>query len=230
MRRFFLIFLCLGMLVGGVSAQPQVDNITMVGGEEYTLTYEGGVDNIIVDGPIETDSEEVDGNVEIQVEALEVSGESTAQIILQRSSGREETQITVYPEASESDDGEIDQGMGELEDQWVNHRVERVTTDEGTLVVYEQRDPTRGSIDPESGLPEGEWVQVPVDEDGDPEWLFETPHEALQYTSVQANTRYSERTWWIVGAFGIVAASIFTQAILIPKYRKREEQDFLYGE
>lgn len=238
-RIAILMLVAIPLFTGlGVAGDVEVDRMTMISEEEYTLTFdtqgEEWVD-VITEGPIIIESVDENGdNVDIHVVTREVTEVDEATITFQTVERDERETIEVHPkydpERFENIDGVERKAVlyDELEDTWVNQRVQRKQTDEGTLIVYEQRDPTKGDIDSETGMPEGEWVEVDVDEEGDPEWIFDTPNEALVYASSQANTRYGERTRWLAFSIGIVGISLVTQYVLIPRYRKREEENFLF--
>lgn len=221
-----------------IADDPSVEEIHMISGNEYTLTYDIGdseVQNLVVDGDIEEVEKDGDtGEIDIVVEAKSVSDGSDGSVIIQTDDGDIRTDVYIFPEPD--DDGEVSEEVledaeaySDLEDAWINQRVDTRETSEGVLTVFEQRDPTRGSIDPETGIPEGEWVEVDVDEDGDPKWLFDDPNEAIVYTSTQANHRYDTRTMWLGGAIGIVVVSLTIQLVALPKYRQKKEEEFMYG-
>jgi len=238
MRRALLCAAFCLLLPGVVVGGPAVDKVVMISGESYELTYDLGdetLDNVTTNGPMSIDTfSESSGEVFVTVTASEVPGEREGTVRVRTDSGSRETSVTIVPRSGQGGGGEGDAAAAsrwqKLDDQWVNQRVNRVDTGEGTLIVYEQRDPTKGDIDPESGIPEGEWVQVPVDEEGNPEWIYETPQGALEYMAVSSNTRYAERTRWVAGSLSFVLLALVTQLYLLPKWRSRQEEKFMFGE
>lgn len=232
MRRWILILVLL--LFVGVGA-GQVQENHLIATEEYTITSEvnGEFLDATTDGPIKIQSSQVSGGtVTIEIRANNVQEQTTATLLFQMSGDDRTISMTVFPDSGgEQISGaqELAEKYQQLENQWVQQRIDQKETENGVLTVYEQKDPTKGDIDSETGIPEGSWTQVPVDEDGEPQWLFDTPRGALAYTSTQANTRYGERTWWMVGAGGIVATSLAIQWIVLPLYRRKKMGNFLYG-
>lgn len=243
MKKLLTIILVLSLIsVGGapVSAAT-IDKTHMIGGEEYTLTYDIGesenLSSVSVDGEIERQNvDESETQIDVTVSANEVESESDGRIFVVTSDSQYQTDVTVFQSPSTQEEQETTSNIeqkaeryDEISDTWVQQRTNRVETSDGTLTVFEQRDPTRGPIDEESGVPEGEWVQVDVDENGEPIWLYDSPEEAMIYMSERANTRYSERIRWVIGSISIVVISLVTQFAILPRYRKKKEEDFMYG-
>ena len=216
---FGIVLLTVG--VGGVNAQAGVQEVNLGVGESQTFVYDSSVQDVSTQGPIQRDSRS--GN-QVTVSAQNTDTTQEATLTVQTSNGQVETAIMVQA-ADSGGSG----NYGNLEDQWVQQRINRVETADGTLVVYEQRDPTRGPIDNETGLPVGEWRRIDVNENGEPQWIYNDLQGALEYQAKQANTRYSERTTWIAGSVSLVLVSWVTQFLLLPKYRKRKEEDFLFS-
>ena len=228
MKRILLVCVLMLLIVGGTAAaDPQVDKIEMMSGETYTLTYDSEVTSASANGPISIS--DTSGN-EVTVSVNDVTGTNTADIEVQTSSGLQSTSITVHGDPDTDNQGGQAEQYQNLQDQWVNQRINTVETAEGTLRVYEQRDPTKGDIDPETGLPEGEWVRVDVNENGEPQWIYDSVQGALVYQAQQANTRYSQRTTWIIGSISIVVISWVVQFVVLPRYRRKQEENFLFGD
>lgn len=242
MRWFIALMVVISMStagVGVVSAGPEVNNIHMVSGNQYTITWDisgESLQNVVLSGPIRKQSQSNNnGTLEIVIVAQETNQRTGASIFIQTDSQERRTDVVVFPQpnSNEQEVGQATQQKAErwdqLDNNWVETRISRKQTDEGTLVVPEQRDPTRGPIDPETGLPEGEWVQVPVDEQGKPQWLFDSPEGAMIYMAKKANANYDERTRWVGMSVGFVLVVLAGVFVVLPYHRKRKEEDFLYG-
>lgn len=228
MKRILLVcVLMLSVIAGTTTAAPEVDQIEMMSGESYTLTYDSEVQSASSNGPISISDTSTNS---VTVSVNDVTGTNPADIEVQTSSGLQSTSVTVHGDPNTNNQGGQAQQYQNLQDQWVNQRINTVETGDGTLRVYEQRDPTKGNIDPETGLPEGEWVRVDVSENGEPQWIYDSVQGALVYQAQQANTRYSERTTWIVASISIVVISWVVQFVVLPRYRRKQEENFLFGD
>jgi hypothetical protein len=242
MRRVLVVILVLSLIAPAVSAQPDVDKIHMVSGESYTLTYDlqdgEEIQNIVVSDSVSRQSvNRGNGTISITVSAKNVDSRQRGSIFLQSSQQERRTDVVVFPKTSNggnndqvSDAQKKAQKWENLSNQWVNQRINRKQTSDGTLVVYEQRDPTKGPIDPATGIPEGKWVQVPLDENGDPEWIFDSPRGALVYSVQEAKTRRNQRTMILGSAFGIVAVGGIGMFVVLPRMRRKSYEKFLFGD
>lgn len=242
MRRILTVLLVISLVAPAVGASPDVDKIHMVSGETYTLTYdlqEGEeIQNIVVSDSISRQSvSRGDGTISIKVSAKNVDSKQAGSVFLQSGQQERRTDVVVFPKPSDSsgnqkisDAQKKAQKWENLSNQWVNQRINRKETNEGTLVVYEQRDPTKGPIDPQTGIPQGKWVQVDVDENGDPQWIFDSPRGALIYSVKEAKTRRNQRSMILGSAFGIVAIGGIGMFVVLPRMRKRNYEEFLFGD
>jgi len=237
MRRVLLLALgvcLLGVFVSPALAAPEIQNPDLISDKSYTLEYdlaEGeSVENVVGDGAVKVDSHSRNGNtLVVEVSTKQVSEETSGSVYLQTNENEERSDFTVVPAGGGGGESGSE-SSGSFEDQWINRRVNEIQTDRGVITVYEQRDPTRGEIDPETGIPRGEWVEVPVNENAEPQWLFTNKQELAVYMATKANTRYAERTRVYLSAGGIVVLSLLLQWVALPKLRKRREENWWYGD
>lgn len=201
------------------------EDVTLVSDEEYSLVLENASE-ITVSGPVTVQSRESRG--EDLVLVLRAESVTDRQSVNITTGEGDEYVFRVFPAPGTQSSSRAER-YEELEETWVNQRLDTKQTSQGVLQVYEQRDPTRGPIDPETGLPQGEWQTIDIDENGNPQWLFDSPQGALVYTSQRANTRYGERTMWLAGSVAVVILSWIVQFFVIPMYNRRQEENFIYG-
>lgn len=223
------------MASGSAAAAPEIKNPDLISGESYTLEYDLSdgeeVNNVESDGPITIKSSRQQGGMlVVEVSADDVASKTSASIFIQTSKSERRTDLSIVPSGGGSGGGSSDGVSGSFEDQWINRRVNEIQTDRGVMTVYEQRDPTRGPIDPETGLPQGEWVEVPVNENGEPQWLFTDAQGLAIYMATKANTRYAERTRIYITAGGIVVVSLVAQWLALPLIRRRREENWWFGD
>jgi len=117
----------------------------------------------------------------------------------------------------------------ELEDEWIQTRIDRRQTSDGVLAVYQQLDPTRGPIDPQTGLPEGKWVDVEVNEEGEPQWLFENASQMFTYMTREARTNRVNNGKVTLFATTVVVVSLVIQYVVYPRYKRRKKESDMFG-
>lgn len=230
-----VVLIATSLFAGTASGDVEVSPMTVVEDKTYTITVdrEGRTyDSVGVSGPVTViNDQQTSDVVEIEIRGDSVDREQNGALEVSFDNGEtERIRVEVIPDWRNAGSGDSNYREDaikwrEFEDKWVNQRVEETQTEEGLMIVYEQRDPTKGGIDPETGQPRGEWVQVPVDEDGNPQWLYNNPDEAMVYMSQKAHQDRSEYRMWM--GFGIASPILILVGVfaIVPRWRKRKEDE-----
>lgn len=216
---------------GSVAAGPDPAIITIGSGNEKTVTYgfQGSdVDEAVVTGPLVIVSEDrKSGNYKLRLRGQGVSGTKTGQVSIRLKNGSERrTKIRVAGSSSGISKAKRKDAKKyrNLKDNWVILR--STTKQRGGRVfrIYEYRDPTLGEINGSTGLPSGEWVEVKVDEDGNPKWEYTTVQGLLEYQTRKAHRNYIWGRNVVIGSGAVVALTFITFIFVIPKYKKKKKR------
>lgn len=199
-RLVLLSLLGLTLLVGPAAAAPGVTEspVTGISGHQLTLhvrTHGRNASQIKTIGPLTLDSQHTtNGELTITITPASTATKRQASLRIHWASGGTQTiQVHVYPapgSGGASIAGAAKQQAKKyrrLKQTWVQQKIVKKPTNKGVQVDYAQFDPTRGPINPKTGLPQGKWVNVPYNvNQSHAEWLYSTLQGGLNYQDRQA--------------------------------------------
>lgn len=233
-----LLVLCLlvTLLPSGVVADTEVDEVTILSGEKKTVSVDVGnatVEAIQTTGPLTVVGQDVNnGRLTLKIRGDRPKNPTKGNVHVALSNGERRIDVQIVPyEQTNAEQNKVNtwkeshQELNRVESQWIQKEVDRKQTGEGTLIVYRQLDPTKGEIDPETGIPEGKWVQVETTAEGDPIWLFNNTQEAYAYMAKNANENYDFRRNMTIGSVSVIALILISVFVVLPKYRQRQEME-----
>lgn len=240
-----LLTVCLSVGVGSVAASPGVSPTTLIAGRTYHLTeplHGHSLDTVKVVGAATLTHQSVsNGDLHLTVKPANVSEKRSATLIIMFSGGSQSRQqLSIFPQPSGSQPGtgriskqqvKNAKAYKQLKSNWIETRVRYVKAPNGHAkeIEYQQLDPTKGQINPKTGVPEGKWVTVPVNKQGNPEWLFQTPAGYSAYAASQAATKRSYRQSLLLGAIALVLIG-WSIPVLIYAYRYLSAEAVKYRE
>lgn len=226
----FVIGIC---VLGTVNAQYTVDEVGIKSGDNTQVVINDGTINTVRStGPV---SASLVSDDTVRVTANDVQSSSTGKVYMVTGSGQEVVDIRVISSGRSTSGGgnnssivqryrEDAQTLREIEDSWIETRIRRESTGDGQLVVPQQYDPIGGGWDEEAGLPKGEWVDVGVDDEGNPEWMFNNASELLIYMSREAHSSQTYYTRFTTVGILAVIGSLLVQWVVYPRLKKKKEE------